>query len=46
MFVAPDPNIKVFGPPPDTNIWFPKNWDKSIKRKQKIEKIYGLEKTT
>lgn len=43
MFVAPDPNIKVFGPPPRENKFeLNRNWWKQMTRKGKINKIFNV----
>lgn len=47
MFVAPDPNVKVYGPAGNNyvrDMWFPDFWFKPKIRKMKIEKIFNVRK--
>ncbi len=47
MFVAPDPNIKVFGPSNNNygrDVWMPNFWFRPLIRKEKIEKIFNVGK--
>ena len=45
MFVAPDPNIKIYGPASNNygrDIWMPKFWFKTLMRKEMIKKIFNV----
>jgi len=47
MFVAPDPNIKVYGPGGNNygrDMWLPDFWFRPNIRKIKINKIFNVRK--
>ena len=47
MFVAPNPNIKVYGPAGNNygrDVWMPKFWFKPEMRKDKINRIFNVGK--
>lgn len=44
MFVAPDPNNKVYGPAGYRDFWMPRFWFKPEMRKDKINRLFNVRK--